>query len=1292
VTATVANTSWWRRPWLVLVVFAGGYVAMFHHAYFPLDMPRWITPIWPATSLTLAALLLTPRERWPWFLGISAAIAFAYNHFVNGLELLTSLLVAGNNLAQVLATAWLVTRWAGTQVSLHRVREVLVLLAAVGVVTLLTTFVALAVVGPYLETPASIFPRARWISHSLAAVIVTPAIVTWVNAVRRSVRWNRRQVTEAVLLAGVSFVAVQVGVGALRLPPPLFPAPYLAVLPVVVAALRFGPVGATSILMLVAVQVVNAVGRGDGWPEGEDLFARLAVAQLFLGVVAVTGLLLAASVAEGWESARNVRESETRFRAMFEHATEAIGVARRGGLSLMNPAALRLWGTTPPEGGPRRRLEDLAVPAHATAVSAALASAGKGQQAESDLRLRGLRSDGSTFPMELRLAPFEFAGEPAVLFSARDLTEQERREQEARRINRVLRTISGCNEALVRATSESQLLSDICRIVSTSEGYLMAWVGYVEHDEAKSVRPVASAGFEAGYLEQARITWSDTPEGRGPCGRAVRSGRPVACRNTATDPEYAPWREEATRRGFGSSIALPLLMDGQVFGVLSFYSAHAGSFGPEEIDLLQQMADTMAFGLTALRAREERRQAEAEVRSLLAEAERGRAELLRLLEDNRQAQADKQLSDERYRSAVLNSAIGMALISSDGRWLEVNPALCAMIGYTEPELLALKPEQVTHPDDIPAGRQRRADLIAGRCGPYVVEKRYLHRSGRVVWVQVSVSLAQTKGTGPQNYFCQVQDISARKLAEDALASTAERLAVALRASKFGVWRYNVQTTAYEWDNRMFAIWGFPVSGTVPPVEEVVARVVEEDRPALRASLQASSACDHDYHQRIRICWPDGQVRHVEMHGFIHDDALGRPEWAIGVAGDVTAIVQATSESERLRAQLQQARKMEALGNMAAGVAHDFNNLLTGINGFVELASTSLPPSHEAAQLLEQAHKGAISARDLVRRILNFSRSSKENSRALLDLVGLVRDTTPLIVAALPANVSLSLAARCDAAPVLADASQLQQVMMNLCTNGAHAIGSRPGRIQLAVDICDVGSTQHPLLPPGCATGRHVRLAVADTGCGMNEETRRRIFEPFFTTKGAGEGTGLGLSIVHDIVTAHEGGIHLESTLGQGTTFQIFLPLAGREAGGRRAPAPALPARGSGQRVLVVDDESSVAMILRLALQKGGFEPEVFTSPTEAWTRFASDPRRFDLLIVDQNMPGITGREFIARARGEVPALPVIIISGRFEHAEGQDQFGAERVTALKKPFEIVDLIGAVKASLAGTKDGADERR
>ncbi len=629
--------------------------------------------------------------------------------------------------------------------------------------------------------------------------------------------------------------------------------------------------------------------------------------------------------------------------------------------------------------------------------------------------------------------------------------------------------------------------------------------------------------------------------------------------------------------------------------------------------------------------------------------------------------------EERLRRTGEMAKVGGWELDAQTRKLTWTQQTFRIHDWTEPteptfeEFVALYPRE--------ARPQITAAIAAAleRGEPFDLEVPLVTSQGRTLWVRIQ-GFARRQDGRIESLDGSVQDITGYKQAETSLETMTERLVLALQASKLGVWRHHLESGANEWDPRLFAIFGLPVRPEAPRLDAMLERVAAEDRAAVRAAWAALEGDQTSQQVRFRVTRPDGQVRHVELHGVVHRDRQGRPAWIIGVAGDITEIVEATSESERLRVQLQQSQKMEALGSLAAGVAHDFNNLLTGINGFVELASTSLPAGHEALTLLQQARSGAMSARDLVRRILDFSRGEGAHGKILTDVLQVIRDTVPIVVAGLPANITLSLDLRCDAAPVVADASQLQQVLLNLCTNAAHAIGDRSGRIRISAEAVDGIFDGRPV-------AKCVRLLVSDTGVGMDEATRRRVFEPFFTTKRKGEGTGLGLSIVQEIIANHEGSVDLESEPGVGTTFRILLPLA---PGMTDVPEPveAVPAvPGQGQRVLVVDDEAAIATVARLALKKWGYEPEVFTSPRRAWERFERDPRAFDLLIVDCDMPDISGPELVTRILALTPELPVIMMSGRFGR---QMDFERLRIERLKKPFEMAELRQVVSVALGRT--------
>jgi PAS domain S-box-containing protein len=378
-----------------------------------------------------------------------------------------------------------------------------------------------------------------------------------------------------------------------------------------------------------------------------------------------------------------------------------------------------------------------------------------------------------------------------------------------------------------------------------------------------------------------------------------------------------------------------------------------------------------------------------------------------------------------------------------------------------------------------------------------------------------------------------------------------------------------------------------------------------------------------------------------------------------------------AESVRLREQLLQSQRMETLGTLAAGIAHDFNNLLTGITGFVELAATSLPPGHEAVELLQEAKQGATNARDLVRRILVFSRRSRETQRTPTDLGAVVRETMPLIAAALPGNVSVSVEIAESSAPVLADAGQIQQMLLNLCTRGGNSFEIQARSLRLAVSLHERSAAS------GAEGGaRCMRLTISDTSLDDASSwaaTGEAVRE--------GEGNVPVRAVVQQIVSRHRGTMGVANTAEGGTIYTIDLPTVAEErlTAVTRDVEPVVPS--SPRKTLVVDDDETIAAVLRLALTRAGYSPEVFTSPLRAWSRFAQAPGDFQLLMVDQFMPEMSGAEFIARARSVKPGLPSILISGRFEESDVAIETLGARVSALKKPFDIAEMLREIQSVL-----------
>ncbi len=350
------------------------------------------------------------------------------------------------------------------------------------------------------------------------------------------------------------------------------------------------------------------------------------------------------------------------------------------------------------------------------------------------------------------------------------------------------------------------------------------------------------------------------------------------------------------------------------------------------------------------------------------------------------------------------------------------------------------------------------------------------------------------------------------------------------------------------------------------------------------------------------------------------------------------IERALADNER---QLAQAQKMEAIGTLAGGIAHDFNNILTPILGYSEMALDDLESGTPTHNYLREIVNASLRAKELASQILTFSRQSEPEGRPL-HLVPIVKEVAKLQKGALPHSIKVGVAISAQHDVVMGQASQIHQVLMNLCTNAAHAMRESGGELSIEVSNVMVGERrdgkQSTLSP-----GHHLLLAISDTGCGMDADTRDRIFEPFFTTKGKGEGTGMGLAVVHGIVKSLKGSITVESAPGKGTTFFIYIPVQALDSALEDQVSDSLPT--GKESVLFVDDENEIVRMNWILLKSLGYRPVLSTSAEDALRMFEREPHAFDLLITDQMMPGLSGTDLAARIHEIRPEIPVILCTG-----------------------------------------------
>jgi signal transduction histidine kinase/CheY-like chemotaxis protein len=361
------------------------------------------------------------------------------------------------------------------------------------------------------------------------------------------------------------------------------------------------------------------------------------------------------------------------------------------------------------------------------------------------------------------------------------------------------------------------------------------------------------------------------------------------------------------------------------------------------------------------------------------------------------------------------------------------------------------------------------------------------------------------------------------------------------------------------------------------------------------------------------------------------------------ARDLTATKDAEARRLALETQLRESQKMQAMGTMAGGIAHDFNNILSAILGNVDLAKQDIQAGSPALTSLQEIDKAGRRARDLVRQILTFSRNEVPK-RAPLQLDEVVREAARLVKVALPPTLELRIHIEANTPSILANTTQVEQALLNLCTNAILAIGNKRGTLQIALATTEIDVALGARI--GLSAGGYVAISVSDTGAGMAPQTLARVFEPFFTTREVGQGTGLGLSVVHGIMQTHQGGIDVKSVLGNGSQFTLFFPPTQEAAIAPAAEAaPAEPIRGKGRHVMYVDDDQALIFLIARVLKRKGFTVTTFADPHEAHAALQATPFVFDILVTDYNMPGYSGIDLLRQAKRIRPDLPVALASG-----------------------------------------------
>jgi len=640
----------------------------------------------------------------------------------------------------------------------------------------------------------------------------------------------------------------------------------------------------------------------------------------------------------------------------------------------------------------------------------------------------------------------------------------------------------------------------------------------------------------------------------------------------------------------------------------------------------------------------------------------------------------KKAEEERLKLASLveNSSDLIGLADLEGRVFYLNTAGCRLVGLAgQEEAATTSIFDYVAPEDL--------EIITAQAMPAVMARGLWRgegpvrnfRTGQKIQVEVNFYMITDPLTRePMCLATVMRDITDRKRAEQVLRESKDTLVAVLEGIEAEVHVADLETHALLYLNRqMKERCGPNLEGT-----KCYRSLGGSDRPC--APCAGQRLLDAEGRPGPAVVWEDKNP--LTGRWYINSGRAIR--WVDGrlarlrVASDITALKEAEENKLKLEAQLRQAQKMEALGTLAGGIAHDFNNILYAMIGYTELAMNDLPEEQPARKHLDQVHQAGLRARDLVRQILSFSRQAEQEFKPLV-LGPIIREVLKLLRSSLPATIEIRSELAAESETVLADPTRIHQMLMNLCTNAAQSMGRKGGLLEVALERVEVSrdqATEETELVPG----GWCRLTVRDTGRGMDEATLARIFEPFFTTKDIGQGTGLGLAVVHGIVKSHGGVIKAESRPGRGSRFQVYLPLL--EDGPELFPAPVQAPPPAGiERILLVDDESDLVDFGREMLTRLGYQVTVRTSGLEALELFRAKPDRFDLVITDQTMPGLTGTELARRLLRIRPRTPVILCTGFSERIPAQETRGWGIRKLLRKPLIQQDLAQAIRQVLEG---------
>jgi PAS domain S-box-containing protein len=637
-------------------------------------------------------------------------------------------------------------------------------------------------------------------------------------------------------------------------------------------------------------------------------------------------------------------------------------------------------------------------------------------------------------------------------------------------------------------------------------------------------------------------------------------------------------------------------------------------------------------------------------------------------------------SDVRYRRLVEQiQDFAIFFITPDGRHGSWNAGVRRVLGYERDEFVGQPVGQIFVPEHVERGVPLN-ELEHARVHGSANDDRWMLKKGGIRFWASGVTTSLRDERGELLGFSKVlRDLTEQKALQDraeaseaALRESEERLRLALTAARVGTWRLDLVSGRDTVDANLARMMELGEEDTVLTLDDFLARLHPEDRSRTRAAFDAAIRQRESLRVEFRVVCADGSIRWMRDHGEVIVDAAGEPRFLTGAAVDIT-------EQREADERLAQSQRMEAVGKLAGGVAHEVNNMMSVVLGFTDFLLEEYRPGDRRRQDLEQVRTAAGRAASVTAQLLAFSRRQILQP-TILRVGDTVEALRPVLARMLGEDKEL-VVRQADAGHVKADRGQLEQVVINLALNARDAM-QHGG--QLTIETADVtvdptSLAQHPeaTLPPGA----YVMLALSDTGHGMDQTTLERIFEPFFTTKPTGQGTGLGLSVVHGIIHQSDGHIRAESVPGHGTTFRVYLPAVPRDR--RESPRHSIPAiiPGTGERVLVVEDETMVRRFVVRQLERLNYRCLEARDGREAMELLVERGEGVDLVVSDIVMPHVSGRELAEELARHHPGLPVLFMSGHTDDEMVRRNLLAPGAPFIQKPFDAKTIAAKLRALL-----------